>query len=104
MDEEFISQLSTQRQWFQDNFFTTRQAAELLCKHPKTLEGWRLNKTPGAPPYYKTANNRVFYKISELKEWLLRDPVMVELYAAEDAVHKAKKSMEMRKELLKEST
>lgn len=82
-----IKEIEAFRQKFIDTYFTRQQAADLLDEKVKTMDKWR--DIGYGPPAYKASNGRIYYKIAELREWALRDPEMVEKFAAEDAKNQA---------------
>lgn len=69
---------------FQDVYFTIKQTADFLNVDTKTLESWR--KKGSGPPAYKTFNGRVYYKIAELREFVLTGPAMIEKFVTQDRV------------------
>ena len=50
-----------------ERMLTTEEAAEVLHRSPRTLEGWRYREE--GPPYYRTGGS-VVYALHELKYWL----------------------------------
>ena len=80
--DDIIKQTEVIRKKFMDTFFSRQQAAALLDVSMKTMDAWR--ERGYGPLYYKTSNGRVYYKIDELREWILRQPKLVEKFSAED--------------------
>ncbi len=46
---------------------TCAEAARLLSKSARTLEGWRRNRR--GPPFFKPKTGRLFYLLSDVLEW-----------------------------------
>jgi phage terminase Nu1 subunit (DNA packaging protein) len=82
MSDDIIKQTEAIRKKFMENFFNRQQAAALLDVSIKTMDAWR--ERGHGPLYYKTRNGRVYYKIDELREWILQQPKLVDKFAAED--------------------
>ncbi len=58
-----------------NGFITTEQAAEYLKYSPETIRTMRFRKTI---PHHKI-RGRVFFKIDELDNWLLKDSKKVDV-------------------------
>ncbi len=62
---------------FKAEFFTTKQAALLLEVTEIALK--KMRDQGRGPPWYKSTNSRIYYKISELKEYIISRLTRVEV-------------------------